>query len=72
MEGLAHGLQFMLATDLRERASLLTTMSNDLVSSMKAKERGICCRFFWICQMEKIMSTFDPSASKPNALQASG
>ena len=71
MEGLAHGLPFMLATDLRERASLLT-MSTDLVSSMKAKERGICCRFFWICQMEKTLSTFDPSAQKPNALQASG
>ena len=46
-EGLGHALQFMLATDHKERASLLT-MSNDLVSSMKAKEKGICCHFFWV------------------------
>ena len=43
------------------------------MSSLKAKENDICCslRFFSNCQMEKTMSTFDPSARKLNALQAS-
>ena len=42
------------------------------LSELDSEGKGICCHFFWICQMEKTMSTFDPSARKPNALQACG
>ena len=63
----------MLATDLWENlegsismflsSESAVTRSNDL---LEAKEIDICCN----CQMEKTMSTFEPSARirKPNAL----
>ena len=78
VEGLSHALQLCwqpisgrtLKVQYQCEGFSMLTMSNDLVTSLNAKENDICCslRFFGNCQMEKTMPTFEPSARKPNAL----
>ena len=63
-------LCWQLISGITLKSPSLLTRSNDLVSSVRVKEKNICCsqHFFWSCQTEKTTSTFDPSARKPNDL----